>query len=252
MSATQIVVLALVGALAGGVNTIAGGGSLISFPALLAVGFPPLVANVTNTLGLLPGYLGGTLAYRDELAGRRRRAGTLAGVAVIGGLAGSVILLATPAEVFERIVPFLVLAACGLLIAQQPLSRLARRREAERGDRGGSPALAAATAFVGGVYGAYFGAGLGIMLIALLGIALDDALQSLNALKGLLSLVINAVAALIFALFGPVSWLAVVVLAASSLLGGNLGGRAARRLSDAVLRAAVVACGCGVAVLLLV
>jgi uncharacterized membrane protein YfcA len=251
VSPEEVVVLALVGGLAGAVNTIAGGGSLISFPALLALGFPPLVANVTNTTGLLPGYLGGTLAYRAELAERRARSRMLAATAVIGAVVGSVVLLTTPAEVFERLVPFLMLVACGLLLAKQPLSRLARRCEDRAAGRGASPAFAHATAFFGGVYGAYFGAGLGIMLIALLGIALDDAMQSLNALKGLLSLVINAVAALIFAVFGPVSWLAVVVLAGSSLLGGNLGGRAAKRLSDAMLRAAVVACGCGVAVVLL-
>jgi uncharacterized membrane protein YfcA len=251
VSASDVVILALVGILAGGVNTIAGGGSLISFPALLAIGFTPLVANVTNTTGLLPGYLGGTLAYRAELADQRARARPLAAAGVAGALVGSVVLLTTPADVFQRIVPFLVLLACGLLFAQPRLSRLARRREERTTGRRGSPVLATATAFLGGVYGAYFGAGLGIMLMALLGVALDDALQRLNALKGLLSLVINAVAALIFALFGPVSWLAVVVLAASSLLGGNLGGRAAKRLSDAVLRAAVVVCGCGVAVVLL-
>jgi uncharacterized protein len=237
---------------------VAGGGSLLSFPALLAAGYPALTANVTNTVALCPGYVGGTLGYRPELAGQRRRALTLGLVSVAGALAGSVLLVRSPAEVFEAVVPFLILLACALLAGQTRLARLVADRigpHAGRGRAGGAglrvPLLFGGQ-FLAATYGAYFGAGLGIMMLAILGIFVADTLQRLNALKGLLSLVINVVGAAFFALFADVAWAAVAVMAVASLLGGQVGVVLARRLDDRVLRRLVVAFGVVVALRLLV
>jgi uncharacterized protein len=243
--------------LAGAVNAVAGGGSLISFPALLAAGYPALTANVTNTVALCPGYVGGTLGYRRELGGQRRRAVTLGLVSVAGALAGSVLLVRSPAELFEAVVPFLILLACALLAAQTRLARFVADRlgpHPEPGSGGGAgwrvPLLLGAQ-FLAATYGAYFGAGLGIMMLAILGIFVADTLQRLNALKGLLSLVINLVGAAFFALFADVVWAAVAVMAVASLLGGQAGVLLARRLDDRLLRWLVVAFGVVVAVRLL-
>jgi uncharacterized protein len=229
------------------VNAVAGGGSLISFPALLAVGYPSVTANVTNSVAVLPGYLGGSFGYRRELRGQRKRVLALAITSVLGALGGAVLLLVTSNKLFEHIVPFLILFACALLAAQPLLSRVVRPPSGvqERSVRlHGMELLTAA-------YGGYFGAGLGIMLLAVLALCIDDDLQRLNALKGLLSLLIGAVAAAYFALFGPVKWGAAAVMAVASLLGGQAGVGLARRLDDRVLRAVVVAFGVAVAVVLL-
>lgn len=249
--------LAAAALVAGAVNAVAGGGSLISFPALLAAGYPAVVANVTNTVALSPGYLGGTFGYRRELAGQRRRALTLGLVSVTGALLGAWLLLVSSPKLFERIVPFLILLACGLLAAQAPLSRLLGRRPAGRDAPGAARtarrhgAVLLAAQFLAAAYGAYFGAGLGIMMLAILGIFVADSLQRLNALKGLLSLVINLVGALYFALFADVVWVAVAVMAAASLLGGQAGVLLARRLNDQALRWLVIAFGVVVGVRLL-
>jgi uncharacterized protein len=254
----QIALLAGAALVAGAVNAIAGGGSLLSFPALLAVGYPALTANVTNTVALTPGYFGGTLGYRRELEGQRARILALGVTSAIGAVLGAFLLLVSSAELFERIVPFLIFLACGLLAAQPRLARLVRERREEGGqpigragaDRHTVPLFAAQ--FLAAVYGAYFGAGVGIMMLAILGIFLADKLQRLNALKGLMSLLINLVAAVSFALFAEVSWVAVAVMAAASLLGGQLGVVLARRLNDRALRWLVIAFGVAVGVRLLV
>jgi uncharacterized membrane protein YfcA len=236
-----------VAALAGGaVNAVAGGGSLISFPALLAVGYPAVDANVTNSVALLPGYAGGTAAYRPELAGQRRRAIALGINCAAGSAAGTALLLTVSRSTFDAIVPFLVLLACGLLAAQPMLNRVVSQHRGH-----GSVPLHLAV-FAGAVYGGYFGAGLGIMLLALLAAFIADDLQRLNALKGLLSLVVSFVAAAGFALFGPVAWVAALIMAACSVVGGYLGVGLARRLDDRALRWAVVAYGVVVAVILFV
>jgi uncharacterized membrane protein YfcA len=231
------------------VNAVAGGGSLISFPALLWAGYPALTANVTNTVALLPGYLGGTIAYRRELAGQRARAVRLAAISVAGAVAGAVLLLASPEALFRDVVPWLILFSCALLAAQPRLAaRLARAGPGRAEER--APGLVASQVACG-AYGAYFGAGLGVMMLAVLGIFLRDDLQRLNALKGLLSLVINAVAVVAFALFGPVAWGPVAVMAVLSLIGGQAGVLVARRLPAPALRAAVIAFGVAVALVLL-
>src|SRR3954454_10549972 len=247
LGAGELALLGGAGLLAGGVNAVAGGGSLISFPALLAVGYPSVPANVTNNVALLPGYVGGTVAYRSELSGQGRRARRLGATSAVGGLAGAVLLDVSPPGVFEAIVPFLILLSCGLLVAQPAAARAVERRGHQN-----RPGIVHAGTFFAAVYGGYFGAGLGIMLLAVLGAFLPDDMQRLNALKGLLSLVISAVAVVYFALFGPVVWAAAVVMAVTSLAGGQAGVRVARRLSAAALRWVVVAFGTAVALVLLV
>jgi uncharacterized protein len=251
LDAAVVAVLTCAALLAGAVNAVAGGGSLISFPALLWTGYPPVVANVTNTVALLPGYGGGTLAYRPELSGQGRRVRPLCTVSVAGAVLGSLLLLGGPASVFSRLVPWLILFSCAVLAAQPAIARWLRRRHAGEGARGDRSPVLLAAQFVGAVYGAYFGAGVGVLMLALLGIFVDDGLQRLNALKGLLALVINLVAALCFVLAGRVAWVAVAIMAVGSLAGGQLGVVAARRLDDRVLRALVVAFGVTVALRLL-
>jgi uncharacterized protein len=248
VDAGTIALLAGAGFGAGGVNAVAGGGSLISFPALLAAGYPSVTANVTNAVAVLPGYLGGSLAYRPELAGQAGRIRALAATSVLGSAAGAALLLSSPASLFDAIVPWLILAACALLALQPRAAVVAERH---RGHRRSGAVLHGAL-FLAAVYGGYFGAGLGIMLLALLGVLLPDDLQRLNALKGVLSLIVAIVAALGFALFGPIAWDAALVVGAASLAGGAAGVRVARRLPERLLRGLVVALGVGVAVALAV
>lgn len=246
IDAGNAALLAAAGLGAGAVNAVAGGGSLISFPALLAAGYPSITANVTNSIAVLPGYVGGSLAYRRELGGQAERIRALALTSGAGAAAGAALLLVSPASVFEAIVPWLILAACGLLAVQPRVAAAAWRRREHS-----SLALHAAV-FAATVYGGYFGAGLGIMLLAILGVFVDDELQRLNALKGVLSLLVAVVTAVGFAVFGPVAWDAAAIVGVTCLLGGALGVSVARRLSAAVLRGAVIAYGVAVAIVLLV
>lgn len=232
---------------AGVVNAIAGGGSLISFPVLVAVGVPSLRANATNTVALCPGYLGGALAQRSDVPAGRGRGRVLA-AAGAGGLVGAVLLLVTSEEAFERIVPFLVLAASALLALQPPVRRWVASRAVAGVVRPSYPWSAVVAVFVASVYGGYFGAGLGIVLLAVLGVLLDAPLRSANALKSVLSLVINVLAAVVLAPSGEVVWLFVLPMAAASLAGGVAGGRLARIVPADVLRAVVVVFGVVVAV----
>ena len=227
------------GLLAGAVNAIAGGGSLISYPALLAVGYAAKDANATNIVALVPGYAGGVIAYRAELEGQRGRMRRLTGVSVAGGAVGAVLLLVSPPDLFEALVPFLVLGAC-VLLAIQPLLG---RAHGDRDRRGTAPAI-----FAAAVYGGYFGAALGVMLLAILGLMTSEDLQRANALKALLSLVVAVVSALLLGVFGPVAWTAAAIMAVTSLAGGQGGGVLARSLPAAALRWAVVALGTGLAI----
>lgn len=245
MSTADFFLLAGAGFLAGAINTVAGGGSLVSFPALLAAGYPALTANATNLIAVMPGYLGGTIGYRSQLGGQAPRIRVLGAFVVAGALAGTVILLTAPASAFDKVAPFCVLAACALL-ALQP--RLVRARHPSASEH--APQLLAA-AFAGGVYGGYFGAGLGILLLALLTVFVDDDIQRLNAAKGVLSLIVSIAAALVLGVFGPVNWAACAVIAVTSLVGGRVGVGVARRLSAGALRLAVATYGVVVAVVLL-
>jgi uncharacterized membrane protein YfcA len=243
--------LALAAFAAGAVNAVGGGGSLISFPALLAAGYPAKTANVTNTVALWPGYLGGSLGYRRELGRQRHRVIVLLAPAIAGAIVGSAVLLATSEESFAAVVPFLILFACGLMLFQEGLAEFAaeHRLHSTGGDH--IPFPLHVTTFLVAVYGAYFGAGLGIMTLAFLLILLPDDIQHSNALKGMLSLVINAVAVVYFAAFGPVEWGPALVMAAGALAGGYGGVHIARLLGPVWLRRAVIAFGVAVAAALL-
>jgi uncharacterized membrane protein YfcA len=249
MTPETVGLLAGAGLLAGGVNAVAGGGSLISFPALLAAGYPAVTANVTNTVALFPGYAGSVAGGRPELDGQAARLRTIGLTSVLGGVGGAVLLLTTPNEMFSAVVPFLILLACALLVLQPWLARLVQRRTGS-GRGGGSPTLQLSV-LLSAVYGAYFGAGLGVLLLGVLGIFLAEQLRRINALKNVLSMVINAVALVAFGIFGPVAWEAVLIVAVTSLTGGYLGARVARRIPAVLLRTAVVLYGVVVSVVLL-
>ncbi|MFW6694794.1 sulfite exporter TauE/SafE family protein [Streptomyces sp. MAR4 CNX-425] len=260
MNGEHWLLVALAGLVAGAVNAVAGGGSMLSFPALVAAGMQPLQANVTNAVGLLSGYFGGSVAYREELKETRGAVRRYAAAAVLGAVCGTCLLLLLPAEVFEAVVPGLIVAGCLLVVVQPRLTEaVSRRRDMNRnknksrnksGDRdedGAPAALALPCLFGAGAYGAYFGAGLGVILFATLAL-LQHEVQQANALKALLSLAVNLVAAVLFAFFAPVDWGVAAVLAVTSLVGGVAGGRFARRLSDRNLRLAVLLAGIGGAV----
>ncbi len=243
MDLRTTLLLAAAGVAAGIVNAIAGGGSLISFPALLAVGCPTVSANVTNTVALWPGYVGGALGYRTELSGQRGRVISCGMTSVAGAACGCLLLLVTPDGVFTALVPVLIALASLLLAAQPWLKR--RLRASERLTGRHHQVLLHAGILIAGVYGGYFGAGLGVMLLGVLGAVVHDGLQRLNALRAVLSLVVNTVAFAAFAAFGPVRWYAVAVMAAASLAGGFAGrpggpaavaGAPARRDRDLRLR----------------
>jgi uncharacterized membrane protein YfcA len=258
LGALDLAIAGGAGFLAGGVNAIAGGGTLISFPTLVALGVPAVNANITNTVALCPGYFGGAMGQREELVPQRGRLPALSIVAGLGGLLGSILLTQTSNATFKAVVPFLIVAACVLLALQEPLRRWLRRHHADPPRAAGAasavevatrpsvPALVGV--FLAAIYGGFFGAGLGIMLLAILGVFLDDSLIRLNALKSALALVINLLAALFFLFSGKVVWAAALVMAVTSLLGGGVGGRLAVRLRPDVLRVAVVVFGLAVAV----
>lgn len=245
-------VIIAAGIVAGTVNTIVGAGSLVTFPTLLLLGYPPLVANVSNTIGIVPGTVSGAIGYRRELTGQRARARPLLVAAALGGLTGACLLLVLPASAFARIVPVLILAACALVAVQPRLSAwvLERRTRSGAVHTGGGPVLVVGV-YLTGIYGGYFGAAQGVILIALLAILVDDDLQRLNGLKNLIAAVVNAVAALIFIAVAPVAWAPAILLAIGSVIGGQLGAVAGRRLSPFALRAAIITIGTIVAVRLL-
>lgn len=243
--------LALAAFVAGAINAVAGGGSLVSFPALVAAGYPSKAANVTNTVALWPGYVGGSIGYAAQLSDQRRRILVLSVPSILGAVAGSAILLTTSDASFDRIVPFLILFAAGLMAGQPRLSAWVARHRPQDGEGRTPPELLGAV-FVLAIYGAYFGAGLGIITLAVLGILLPDDLHRSNALKGLLSAIINAAAVVYFAVWGPVEWLPAAVMAVAALAGGYLGVGVARRISAPRLRAGVIAYAVAVAVVLFV
>jgi uncharacterized protein len=232
---------------AGVVNALAGGGTLITFPALVALGVPAVRSNVTNTVALCPGYFGGAHAQRGDLVDQRARLRALAAAAAVGGLLGSILLVSSSEKLFRGIVPFLVLGACALLAFQDVIKRrLPQRRVEQHGEvRPSRPTVLAVGA--ASVYGGYFGAGLGIVLLAVLGILIDDTLKRVNALKQTISLVTNVVAALFFVTSGKVVWSLALVMAPASLLGGALGGRLVGRINPLVLRGIVIASGIAIA-----
>lgn len=244
-------VLAAAAALAAGlVNAVAGGGTLITFPTLVALGLPAVHANITNTVALCPGYFGGTFAQRNDLAVQRRRVPTIVGAAAVGGLIGSGLLVISPEKVFRALVPFLILGACALLALGDRIKAALPPRPAiaESDSAGSTPRSVVAAVFCIGIYAGYFGAGMGIIALAVLGIALDDSMVRINALKQLVAFTANVVAACFFVFSGKVEYSLVLVMAPASLLGGSLGGRLVRRLNPWVLRTVVITIGVAVAI----
>ena len=241
MGAAEALAILAAAVAAGGINAVVGSGSLITFPTLLAFGFPAVIANVSNNVGLVSGNLTGVLGYRHELAGQRARLIRLGAFAAAGSLAGAILLLSLPASAFTVIVPVLILVACVLVIVQPRLNAwMAARRGARSGQR--SPALAAGVLVSGG-YGGYFGAAQGVLVIGLLGSFLDDDLQRVNAAKNVLVAVVNATAAVVFILFAHVNWVVVLLIAAGSTVGGAGGARIGRRLPPLALRIFIVIIG---------
>lgn len=235
--------------MAGAVNAVAGGGSLISFPVLVATGLPPLTANVTNTVAQMPGYLSIVEGYRPDLKGQSPRIRALLVPTLVGALAGVGLLALGGDETFEAVVPWLIIGACVLLGLQPRLKASLQERDEEA--RGLSTPLVLGVA-AGAAYAAYFGAAAGVLLLAILAVGISDRLQRLNALNRFLVLLANAIAVPALLLVAPVDWPSVAVLAPATLIGGAVGARVARRLSDRVLRIAVIVLGLGVAVWLLV
>ena len=231
--------LAIAAVAAGLINALAGGGSLITFPTLMAVGIPPVMANVTNTVALCPGYLGATLAQKKDLHGQQKRIQLLLPSAVIGGIIGGILLLNSSDQVFDRLIPFLILLAAALLAFQDTLRSWLQRRQGDK--KGNIPEIWAVLPIaLASIYGGYFGAGLGVIELAILGLFLKDNLTRLNALKQLLSLVVNVAASWFFLFSNQVDWSAAIVVAIGSLIGGLLGGKLARIISPSYLRWTVV------------
>ena len=248
MGALADLAIAGAGLGAGTINAVVGTGSLITFPTLVGLGYSPLVANVSNTVGLVPGSMSASHGFRRELEGQRDRALVLGSASAAGGLAGGTLLLVFPAT-FEAVVPWLVLLAVAMVIVQPRLSRALAMHESGRGEL--SWWLRAGVALTG-VYGGYFGAAQGVILIGILGIGLGDRLHRVNALKNVLAAVVNGVAAVLFVAVAPVAWRPAGVLAVSSIVGGQVGAHVGRRLSPLVLRAIIVVGGVAVAVKLLI
>jgi len=251
MSVAQTLLLVGSGFVAGVVNAIAGGGSLVSFPALVAVGYPAVTANVTNNIAMWPGYASSVAGFRGELQGQRQRAIELGATAAAGGVLGAVLLLALPGSVFDAVVPWCVLLASALLAMQPRLSAWLRSRpvRAEREEHR-SLGLHAAL-FAGGTYGSYFGGGLGVVLLGVLGLFIADHLHAIIGLKNVMSLVVATVGVVAFVAFAPVAWTAFAAVAPASFVGGFTGARMAKVIDPGVLRWAIVATGVAVGVTML-
>jgi uncharacterized protein len=240
MTLFESIAVVLAGLLAGTINAVVGSGTLITFPTLLALGVPPVSANVSNTVGLVPGSFSGAYGYRRELLGQRGRVARLGIASAVGGVSGGLLLLVLPAAAFEAIVPALILLGCVLVVLGPRISAAVAHRR--RSGAHGGPLLFAGV-FVVGVYGGYFGAAQGILLVAILAIGLDEELQRINALKNVLAGIVNLTAAVLFIVVADVDWEVAVLIAIGSLAGGLLGARVGRRLPVPVLRGVIVTVG---------
>jgi uncharacterized membrane protein YfcA len=248
MTYFDLLIAALAAVGAGAVNALAGGGTLISFPVLIAVGVPPVAANVTNAIALCPGYFGATIAQLPNLKGQRAQLLLLVPVAVIGGLIGGIILLRTGERTFTALVPWMILVASLLLAIQEPLKRFVGKRLSNPAHKHHTMALSALPIAAAAIYGGFFSAGMSVLLLAVLGLTLDDTLTRLNALKQVLAFSVNIAAVVFFLFSDQVVWSAAAVMAIGALIGGALGGRLAGRLPPAALRRTVVIAGVCIAV----
>ena len=244
MSLWEAVAIGLAGFAAGTINTVVGSGTLITFPTLLAFGVPPVTANVSNNVGLAPGSLSGTLAGRPELAGQAGRLRRLAPASLVGGVLGAGLLLVLPEAAFAAIVPALIALGVVLVFLQPRISAwVARRHERTGGLPENGAWWVAPSVLAAGVYGGYFGAAQGVLLMAILGNGVADSLQRLNATKNLLAFVVNAVAAVVFIALEPIDWPVAGLIAVGSVVGGQVGARVARRLPAGLFRAVIVVVG---------
>ncbi|HEY3727245.1 MAG TPA: sulfite exporter TauE/SafE family protein [Solirubrobacteraceae bacterium] len=241
MSPLHAVAIFAAGIVAGTINTVVGSGTLVTFPVLLGFGYAPVTANVSNTVGLVPGSVTGAVGYRRELAGQGRRTLPLAVASVAGGITGAVLLLSLPASAFKAIVPVFIAIALILIVAQPQLAKLLARLRPPSRHRAG--AAATVGVYASGVYGGYFGAAQGILLLAILTLALDDHLQRINALKVVLAGLVNLVSGIVFVFAAHVAWGAAGLIAGGSLIGGLVGAHAGRRLPPVALKAVIVVVG---------
>jgi uncharacterized membrane protein YfcA len=249
LTGIDLVLVGLAAVAAGAINALAGGGTLITFPVLVAVGVPPIAANVTNTVALCPGYVGGTLAQRKDLVGQEKRLWYLIPAAVVGGLIGGILLLQTGEKLFRGLVPWLILGASLLLAIQEPVRNWLTRRRAERPGGARHEEWSALPVGLAAIYGGYFGAGLSVIVLAALGLTFDDNLTRLNALKQLIGFCVNVAAAVFFLFSGKVVWIAAGIMAVGALIGGVLGGRLASRVKPQTLRWVVVSIGIVVSII---
>ncbi|HWF56975.1 MAG TPA: sulfite exporter TauE/SafE family protein [Candidatus Dormibacteraeota bacterium] len=241
MSLRDVLLVIAGGLVAGAANTIAGGGSLLSFPLLVVLGLPPLAANVTNTVGIVPAAVGGAIGFRSELVAQKGRLLGLLPFAGVGAIGGGVLLLTTPARAFSQVVPLLIVLACAMLLLQRRIA------DSLVGRQGRQAWLLRAGTFATGVYGGYFGAAVSVLILALMAVTIADTLPRLNALKVPLAGTMNLVSGIVFAFLAPVHWGYVLVLAPSTLVGGRVGAALARHIPAQVLRVVVVVLGLGAA-----
>jgi uncharacterized protein len=250
MDIGEIIAIALAGTAAGTINTVVGSGTLVTFPVLLAFGYAPVTANVSNTIGLVPGSVSGSIGYRRELAGQGRTAVRLGLMSVLGGVTGAVLLLVLPASAFTDVVPVFIAVAVVLTVLQPRLNRRLAGHVATRSRR--VVALTPLAVYITGVYGGYFGAGQGILLLAIFGVMLPQSLQRSNALKNVLAGTVNGVAGVCFVFAAHVEWAPAAIIAATSIVGAQIGARYGRRLHPNALRALIVVVGVAAIVDLLV
>ncbi len=251
MNDIDLILVGLAAVAAGAVNALAGGGTLITFPMLNFVGVAAVAANVTNTVALSPGYLGATFAQLKDLRGQERRLWLLVPVAAVGGILGGILLLQTGERLFRSIVPYLILLASGLLAMQDPIRAWVKRRTEQAGKHTTPDMWVILPMGLAAVYGGYFGAGVSVIVLAVLGLVFDDSLTRLNALKQAVAFSINVTTAVFFLFSGQVVWSAALVMAGGALVGGVLGGRLAGRIQPTTLRRVVVVIGVVVAILYL-
>ncbi|HEY2631403.1 MAG TPA: sulfite exporter TauE/SafE family protein [Solirubrobacteraceae bacterium] len=241
MGIEQALAIAAAGFAAGTINTVVGSGTLITFPVLLAFGYPPVTANVSNNVGLVPGSVSGAVGYRRELQGQRDRAMRLGVASVLGGLTGAVLLLSLPSSAFETIVPVFIALALALVVVQPRIAKALAKRSTRRGRRHRGATFAAL--YATGVYGGYFGAAQGILLLGILGLALPQDMHRTNALKNVLAGLVNGVAAVFFVVAAHVDWAPAAIIAGGSIVGAQVGARYGRRLPPGALRALIVVVG---------
>jgi uncharacterized membrane protein YfcA len=243
----EVVAIFLAGMAAGTINPVVGSGTLITFPTLLAFGVPPVTANVSNNIGLVPGSVSGVIGYRRELVGQRSRILRIGVASLVGGLLGAVLLLVLPDGAFSAIVPVLVGLGILLVVFQTRISRWVAARHEATGAAPHDPVVGAwwvrPAVLLAGTYGGYFGAAQGVLLMGILGVGLPEELQRLNALKNVLAAVVNAVAGLLFAVVADVDWRVVALIGVGSMIGGQVGATVGRRLPTPVLRAVIVVVG---------